>query len=191
MGVDPTHMTAATSLNIHSEQLAISRPKSAAANQRKRPASAAEQEGRKDDKRMKMTDLKASLVGSNFSQPDGLNPDLIGAKVTRWWAQSQSWFSGVITDYKPSKSQYCVTYDLGTNKESGELLNVDIAIGTGELKMLKESLDLGSYPHSRAVQSSTILNMWRKEMKKQMQEGGEVDPERRRNLIMEDSEDEE
>ena len=79
---------------------------------------------------------------------------------------------------------------MGTNKESGELLNLDIAIGSGELKMLKESLDLPNYPHSRAVQSSTILNMWKKEMKKQMHEGGDVDPERRRNVVMMDSEDE-
>lgn len=136
-----------------------------------------EPEGRKDEKRIKLADLRATLADSNFVQPAGLNPDLIGAKVTRWWAQTQSWFSGVITDYKPSKNHYCVTYDLGTSKESGELLNMEIAIGSGELKMLNESLDLGSYPHSRAVQSSTILNLWRKEMKKHTQGGGEMESE--------------
>ena len=105
--MDPT---AAASFNaIHSQPIANSRPKVAAATQRKRPSSAVEQEGRKDDKRIKMADLRDSLRDSNFAQPSGLNPDLIGAKVTRWWAQSQSWFNGVITDYKASKNQYCVS----------------------------------------------------------------------------------
>ena len=187
---DMTTAAAAKSHNMAAHSQQQHQPRAIAPPQRKRPpSSSAEQEGRKDEKRIKMADLRSN---ASLANPEGLNPDLIGKKVSRFWAQSQSWFSGVITDFKPSKSQYCVTYDLGTNKESGELLNLDIAIGAGELKLLQESLDLASFPHSRAVQSSTILNMWRKETKRQMQaqEGGGDQPGRRNVIMMSDSDDE-
>lgn len=179
---------------LSSTYTASTRPQAVAAqppNQRKRPIVPDDNSNLREEKRTKM-------ASSSFPRPsmNGLNADFIGAKVNRWWAQSAAWYNGVITDFKPSKQQYCVTYDLGTNKESGELLNIDIALTSGELQMLKDRVDLANFPHSRAVQSSSVLIGWRNEHKRQQGlEGGSSgvalgNTVRKRNVVMLDSDDE-
>ncbi|KAG1671964.1 hypothetical protein FOA52_013336 [Chlamydomonas sp. UWO 241] len=85
--------------------------------------------------------------------------DLIGRKVKRFWAESNDWFDGVITDHKASKREYCVTYDLGNSKkESFEWLDPSILVTQGTLKIGADFVNLHHYPKSIAVQSSSVLN---------------------------------
>lgn len=70
--------------------------------------------------------------------------------MRRFWEKENKWYDGVVTDYKESNGQYCISYLLGTKNESFEWLNLfapgqrDIVIEKGRVDLLK------SFPKSRA-----------------------------------------
>ncbi|KXZ50785.1 hypothetical protein GPECTOR_15g470 [Gonium pectorale] len=94
------------------------------------------------------------------SEPPGAMPatlpQKIGAKVNRWWAKENQWYTAVITDYNPDSNEYRLTYNLGSSNETYEDFDLDMA-DPAVYKMTGERVNLLAKTGSAAVNNSVIL----------------------------------
>jgi hypothetical protein len=46
--------------------------------------------------------------------------NLICRKVQRFWPEEGGWFDAIITDYRPTTQEHCLTYEINTESETFE-----------------------------------------------------------------------
>ncbi|GAX82811.1 hypothetical protein CEUSTIGMA_g10237.t1 [Chlamydomonas eustigma] len=128
--------------------------------------------------------------------PPGLKVEYIGRKVRRFWEPENCWYDGVLTDFKQSNGQYCVTYHLGTKAESFEWLDLVTLKQLQSLQILSSCVDLNSYPTSRAVNNSSIMKARRAATKRSIGgvaggPAGSTKKKRKASVLLSDSDDDE
>jgi len=65
--------------------------------------------------------------------------DLLCKRVQRFWEDEGGWFDAIITDYRPTTNEHCLTYEINTPNETFEWANVSTFDGR-EFKFLEGDL---------------------------------------------------
>ena len=86
--------------------------------------------------------------------------ELICRRVQRFWPDEGGWFDAIITDYRPTTNEHCLTYEINTPNETFEWADISQFDGR-EFKLLEDRVnieDLKFYSQGMKVGAETATH---------------------------------
>ena len=83
---------------------------------------------------------KAAQAKGPAAAPIVVN-ELICRRVQRFWPDEGGWFDAIITDYRPTTNEHCLTYEINTPNETFEWADISQFDGR-EFKLLEDRVNI-------------------------------------------------
>ena len=66
----------------------------------------------------------AATSADTLPLPEANGKELVGRLVQRFWPEEGGWFDAIITDYRPTANEHCLTYEINTPNETFEWADI-------------------------------------------------------------------
>ena len=66
----------------------------------------------------------AATSAATLPLPEANGKELVGRLVQRFWPDEGGWFDAIITDYRPTTNEHCLTYEINTPNETFEWADI-------------------------------------------------------------------
>ena len=102
----------------------------------------------------------AATSADTLPLPEANGKEVLGRRVQRFWPEEGGWFDAIITDYRPTANEHCLTYDINTSNETFEWADISQFDGR-EFKLLEDRVnieDLKFYSQGMKVGAETATH---------------------------------